>query len=136
MERIFLGGRFSQFSNLVKLVWLMIWFSENYDWTVSIKHIHLKSVWKWMSLYKWPFYNLCWPLFCNMYVHLSQNWGSNGHFVVLNRFYLRLVKNLWHKMQMFPFLFFLQFCTKTVNFIFFVFCVSVFFVITFVPIKI
>ena len=39
-------------------------------------------------------------------------------------------------MQIFPFLFFLPFCTKTDICIFFVFCVFVSFVITFVPIKI
>ena len=96
----------------------------------------LKTVWKWMSLYKWPLYNLFWPFFHHMYVHLSQNWGSNSHFKVLNRSYLWLVQNLWQKMKIFPFLFFFQFCTKTEILIFCVFCILVFFVITFAPIKI
>ena len=26
----------------------------------------LKTVWKWMSLYKWPLYNLFWPFFANV----------------------------------------------------------------------
>ena len=77
-----------------------------------------------------------WPFFRHMYVHLSQNWGSAGHFEVLNRSYLWLVQNLWHKTLIFPFLFFLQFCTKTDVSIFCVFCIFVFFVIAFVPIKI
>ena len=44
----------------------------------------LKSVWKWMSLYKWPLYDLFWPFFCHMCVYLSKNWGPEGHFEVLN----------------------------------------------------
>ena len=96
----------------------------------------IKSVYKWMFLYKWPLYDLFWPFFCHMYVHLSQNWGSDGHFEVLNRSYLWLVEKLWHKTQIFPFLFLLRFCTKTDVCNFYVFCGFVFFVITFVPIKI
>ena len=46
----------------------------------------LKTVSKWMSCYKWPLYNLFWSFFCLMYVQLPQNWGSDGHFEVLNRF--------------------------------------------------
>ena len=45
----------------------------------------LKSDWKRMSLYKWPCYDHFWPFFCHLYVHLSQNWGLDGHFEVLNR---------------------------------------------------
>ena len=96
----------------------------------------LKTVSKWMSLYKRPLYDLSGLFFCHMYVHLSQNWGSDGHFEVLNRSYLWLVHNLWHKMLIFPFLFFLPFFTKTDVCIFCFFCGFVFFVITFVPIKI
>ena len=98
---------------------------------------YVKTDRKWMSLYKWPLYNLFWPFFCHMHVRLSQNWGSDGHFEVLNRSYLWLVQNLWPKTKIFSFLFFfLRFCTKTEIFIFQVFCVFVFCVITFVPIKI
>ena len=32
---------------------------------------------------KWPFYDNFWPFFHQLYVHLSQNWGSDGHFEVL-----------------------------------------------------
>ena len=64
------------------------------------------------------------------------NWGSDGHFEVLNRSYLWLVEKLWRKMQIFQFLFFLRFCTKRDICIFFVFYIFVFFVITFVPIRI
>ena len=72
----------------------------------------LKSVWKWMSLYKWPLYDLFWPFFCHMYDHLSQNWGSDSHFEVLNRSYLWFVQKLWHKTQIFPFLLFCDFVQK------------------------
>ena len=98
--------------------------------------ILLKSVSKWMFLYKCPIYDHSWPFFRHMCEFLSQNWGSDGHFEVLNRAYLWLVEKLWHKMQIFPFLFFLPFFTKTEVSIFCFFCVFVFFVITFVPIKI
>ena len=98
-------------------------------WFFSSNH-YLKTVSKWMSLYKSPLYDLFWPIFCHMYVHLSQNWGSDNHFEVLNRSIFCLLQKLWHKTQIFPFLFILQFCTKTR------FCVFVFCVITFVPIKI
>ena len=33
---------------------------------------------------KWLFYNHFWPFFCQLYGYLSQNWGSDGHFDVLN----------------------------------------------------
>jgi hypothetical protein len=33
---------------------------------------------------KWPFYYHIWPFFCQLYVYLSQNWDSDGHFEVLN----------------------------------------------------
>ena len=96
----------------------------------------IKTVWKRMFLYKWPLYDLFWPLFCHMYLHLPQNWGSDGHFEELNKSNIWLVQNLWHKTQIFPFLFLLRFGTKTDICLFCVFCVLVFFVITFVPIKI
>ena len=105
-------------------------------WGRFKKPQNIKSVYKRMSLYKCPLYDHSWSFFCHMCVYLSQNWGSDGHFEVLNRPYLWLVENLWCKTQIFPFLFFLRFCTKTDICIFFVFYVFVFFVITFVPIKI
>ena len=98
--------------------------------------MNIKSVYKWMSLYKCPLYDHSWPFFCHMCVYLSQNWGSDGHCEVLNRSSLWLVEKFWRKTQIFPFPFFLRFCTKTDICIFFVFYVFVFFVITFVPIKI
>ena len=96
----------------------------------------LNSGWKWMSLHIWPLYDHFWPFFRHMYVHLSQNWGSDGHFEVLNRSTFWLLQKLWHKTQIFPFLFILQFCTKTRVCVFSVFCVFAFCVITFVRIKI
>ena len=33
---------------------------------------------------KWQCYEHFRPFFCHMYVHLSQNWGSDGHFEVLS----------------------------------------------------
>ena len=84
----------------------------------------VKTVSKWMSLYKWPLHDLFWPFFGYINVNLSQNWGSDGHFEVLNRSSLWLVEKLWHKMQIFPFLFFCNSVQKQIfasflSFIFF-----------------
>ena len=48
---------------------------------------------------KWPFYDHIWPFFCQLYVYLSQNWDSDGHFEVLYESESYLVQKLWHKMQ-------------------------------------
>ena len=84
---------------------------------------NIKSVYKRMSLYKCPLYDHSWSFFCHMCVYLSQNWGSDGHFEVLNRPYLWLVENLWCKTQIFPFLFFCDFVQKQIfaSFLFFTF---------------
>ena len=37
-----------------------------------------------ISTDKWPFYDHFWPYFWQLCFHLSQNWGSDGHFEVLN----------------------------------------------------
>ena len=47
--------------------------------------IVLKKDSKRTSLYKWPCYDHFWPFFCHLYVHLSQKWGLDGQFEVLNR---------------------------------------------------
>ena len=78
---------------------LLIFFSFSKTGLV-LTWIELKTVSKWMSLYKSPLYDLFWPLFCHMYVHLSQNQGSDGHFEGLNRSEPQLVQTLWHKTQM------------------------------------
>ena len=116
---------------------IRFWKNSRFDNLLSkLTDLLLKTDWKRMFLYKWPLYDLFWPLFGHMYLHLPQNWGSDGHFEELNKSNLWLVQNLWHKTQIFPFLFLLRFCTKTDICLFCVFCVLVFFVITFVPIKI
>ena len=62
------------------------------------RQVLLKSVYKWMSLYKCPLYDHSWPFFCHMYGYLSQNWGSDGHFVVVNRSKSWLGQELWPQM--------------------------------------
>ena len=47
-----------------------------------------------------------WPCLWQLYTHLSQNFGSDSHFDVLNRSKSWLVQRLWHKIQIFPFSFF------------------------------
>ena len=75
-----------------------IWnlFSNLVDW----KHFwnSLSNLVNWL----WPFS----AIICHMFVHFSQNWGSDGHFEVLNWSEFWLVQKLWHKTQIFPFLFF------------------------------
>ena len=48
---------------------------------------------------KWPFYNHIWPFFCQLYVYLSQNWGSDSRFEMLFTSKSYLVQKLWHKTQ-------------------------------------
>ena len=67
---------------------------------------------------KWQCYNHFRPFFCHMYVHLPQNWGSDGKFEVLHCSKFWLVQKLWHKTQIFPF----PFCTKSSTCIFCVLC--------------
>ena len=58
----------------------------------------VKTVRKRMFLYKWPLYDHSWPFFCHMNVYLSQNWGSDGHFEMLNGSKSWLVQKLWPQM--------------------------------------
>ena len=66
------------------------------------------------------FYDRFWPFFRQLYIYLSQNWGSDSHFGILNRSKIWLVQRLWHKMQIFPFLVFCNFVQKH-SFAFFAF---------------
>ena len=66
------------------------------------------------------FYHYFWPYFCQQYIHIWQNWGSDSHFDVLNRSKIWLVQRLCHKMQIFPFSVFCNFVQKN-SFAFFVF---------------
>ena len=50
----------------------------------NIKKLQLKTDWKRMSLCKWQCYDQFWLFFWHMYVDLSQNWGSDGHYDILN----------------------------------------------------
>ena len=43
------------------------------------------------------FYHHFWPFFCQLYVYLSQNWGSDSHFGIPNRSKIWLVQRLWQK---------------------------------------
>ena len=61
---------------------------------------------------KLPFYNYFKPNFRHLHEYLSQNWGSDGHFEALNRSIPQLVQKLWHKAQLFPFLFLCDFVKK------------------------
>ena len=97
---------------------------------------NIKTVSKWMSLYKWPLYDLFRPFFamCMFFFHKTEV------LTVILRCLTGLTydwfKSYDTKRKYFYFFFFLQFCSKTDDFVFCIFCVFVFFVITFVPIKI
>ena len=74
--------------DLAKAIYVL--FSANcFDFSITYVVILdmclLKSDWKQMFLYKWPCYGHFWPFFSHLYVHLSQNWGLDGHFEVFNR---------------------------------------------------
>jgi hypothetical protein len=70
---------------------------------------------------KWQFYDHFQAFFDQLYEYLSQNWGSDDHFDVPYESRLWLVQKSWHKMQIFPFLFFYNFVQKHL-FAFFAFC--------------
>ena len=61
---------------------------------------------------KWPFYGHFRPFFGQLCYYISQNWGSDGHFEVLNRSKPWLIEKLWLKMQIFPFSFFCDIVEK------------------------
>ena len=56
-----------------------------------------KNNWK-ITTHKWPFYDHFWPFFCQLHNQLSQNWGSDSHFEVLNQSKSQLVQKLWPQM--------------------------------------
>ena len=60
------------------------------------------------------------PFFWQLCDYISQNWGSDGHFEVLNRSKPWLIQKLWLKMQIFPFPFFCDIVEKNA-FVFFAF---------------
>ena len=49
------------------------------------------------NLYFSLFYHF-WQFYCHWYVYLSQNWGSDSHFEVLNQSKSQLVQKLWPQM--------------------------------------
>ena len=108
----FANGIFCQFQfyqyrkkvlqNLLKVQKKMENFIRGFMWEKKNKPI---IVWiKTNNNAKWLFYGYFWPFFRQLYVYLSQNWDSEGHFDVLNRSKIWLVLRLWHKMQIFPLL--------------------------------
>jgi hypothetical protein len=56
--------------------------------------------------------------FWKLYDYISQNWGSDNHFEVLNRSKPWLIQKLWLKMQIFPFPFFCDIVEKNAFMIF------------------
>ena len=68
-----------------------IWF-KSYGLKRSLRPIATLAKWQKIATDKWPFYDHFWLFFHQLYVHLSQNWGSDGHF----RCWLSLNLN-WYK---------------------------------------
>ena len=82
-------------------------------WIVKVLWMSIHLLWLEMKLtHKWQFYDHFWPFFGHMYDNLSQNWGSDGHFDVLNWSKFWLVQTLWHKTQIRVFV---QNCKKPGN---------------------
>ena len=75
-------------------------------------YVHNKDCFEMNVPHKLSFYNHIWLFFCHMYAHCSQKWGSDGHFEVFHGTKLWLVQKLWHKTQIFPFLFFCNLLQK------------------------
>ena len=75
-------------------------------------------------------------IFWQLYDYISQNWGSDGHFEVLNRSIPWLIQKLWLKMQIFPFSFFCDIVKKMHLCLLQFWVLSSFCVITVVPIMI
>ena len=92
-----------------------VWFSKllNYKFMKEKAYKVVSIVWiKTNNNNKCPFFDHFWPFFRQLYVYLSQKWGSDCHFDVLNRSKIELVQRLWHKMQIFPFSVFCNFVQK------------------------
>ena len=73
---------------------LFRWINEIDVWFYWV----LKTDWKRKFLYKWPLYDLFWPFFCHVCVYLSQKWGSDGHFELLNGSESWFGQKLWPQM--------------------------------------
>ena len=115
----------SKYPNLEEDCVKFLWPSQK-TWTLNLPHSHeigyfraknlaqsMHIVWvKTNNNNKWLVYGYFWPFFLQLYVHLSQNWGSDDHFGVLNRPKIWLVLSLWHKVQIFPFSVFCNFVQK------------------------
>ena len=64
------------------------------------------------NLWVWLFYSHFWGIFCQPYRYLSQTFGADGHFEVLNMSKSQLDQKLKAKMQIILFLFFFNFGRK------------------------
>ena len=64
--------------------WNSNWF-KSYDLKRSLRPYTTFANSQKIATDKWPFYDNFWPFFHQLYVHLSQNWGSDGHFDVLTQ---------------------------------------------------
>jgi hypothetical protein len=64
-------------------------------------HLDHKQCILWFEMkltHKGQLYDHFWSFSCYLYVHLSQNWDSDGHFEVLNGSKSWLVQKLWPQM--------------------------------------
>ena len=64
------------------------------------------------NLWVWLFYSHFWGIFCQPYRYLSQTFGADGHFEVLNMSKSQLDQKLKAKTQIILFLFFFNFGRK------------------------
>ena len=68
------------------------WIQQFHFWRIQIHYIDCFDS---KLTGKWQFYDHFQLVFCQLYQHLSQNWGSDGHFEVLNGSKSNLVQKLW-----------------------------------------
>ena len=69
--------------NAYQWKWNNLWGKMDGIFIIIMVSMHIKSVWKWMSLYKWPLYDHFWPIFlpyvCSSFIKLRfwrSLWGA------------------------------------------------------------
>ena len=86
------------------------WAWKHHIYVLIIKYTPFRN--KRDNLWVWLFYSHFWGIFCQPYRYLSQIFGADGHFEVLNMSKSQLDQKLKAKTQIILFLFFFNFGRK------------------------
>ena len=132
-EPLFNWNKFAELNQNLKFFFIHWHLISRFFFLMLVSNLKvIKTVSKWMSLYKWPLLAIFWPYVCTIF-----------HKTEVLTVILRCLKGLtydWFKSHdtkhKYFHCFFLVILTKTDICMFCVFCVFVFFVIIFVPIKV